>query len=132
MELEEWIATSACERFEENGIVVTAFLWKRLLTVGTLDNMDHNPSSTTAVNAFHGSGTSLFQFLTKDNPGESRPPVIIPPSEIKQHSLPDSYAVVPDVALTATAIDVAMVLSSNTGPLQSFLDEAQSKGKKLG
>ena len=40
----------------------------------------------------------------------------------------DSYAMVPVVALTATAIVVAIHLSSNSGPLQSFLDEAQSKG----
>ena len=77
MELEEWIAISVCERFEEDGIVAPACLQKGLFTVG------HNPSSTTAVNAFHGSGTSHFQFPTKDNPGESRSPATIPPSEIK-------------------------------------------------
>ena len=37
---------------------------------------------------------------------------------------------VPAVALTATATDVAMLLSSNIRPLQRFLDEAQSNGKK--
>lgn len=51
MELEEWIATSVCEWFEEDGVVAPAGLQKGLFTVGALDNIDHNPSSTTAVNA---------------------------------------------------------------------------------
>ena len=32
--------------------------------------------------------------------------------------------------MTITAIDVAMHLSSNTGPIQSFQDEVCSKGEK--
>ena len=69
MELEDWIATAVCQRFEEDGVVVPACLRKGLFTVGALDNIDHNPSSTTAVNAFHGTGTSLFQFPTEADPG---------------------------------------------------------------
>ena len=34
-----------------------------IFTVGALDNLDHNPSSTTANDAFHGTGISLFQFV---------------------------------------------------------------------
>ena len=71
IELVEWIATSVCEWFEEDGIVAPAGLWKGLFIVGVLGNIDNNTSSTTAMNAFYGSGTSLFQFPTKDNPGES-------------------------------------------------------------
>ena len=92
-----------------------------------MDNLDHNPSSTTAVDAFHGTGTSLFQFPTKADPGESRPPVEIPPSGMRQHSLPDSYAVVPAIALTATAVNVPALLSR---PLQTCLDEARAKEKR--
>ena len=33
-----------------------------LFTVGALDNLDHNPSSTTATDVFHGTGIRLFQF----------------------------------------------------------------------
>ena len=59
LELEDWIASSVCERFEEDGVVTPACLRKRLFTVGALDNLDHNPSSTTAVDAFHGTAISL-------------------------------------------------------------------------
>ena len=113
MELEDWIATSVCERFEEDGVVVPACLRKGLFTVGALDNLDHNPSSIIAVNAFHGTGTSLFQFPTKADPGESRPPVAIPPSRMRQHSLPDNYAVVPAIALIATAVNVPVNVPAN-------------------
>ncbi len=78
IELEEWITASVCERFEEDGVVVPAGLHKGLFTVGALDNIDHNPSSTTAVGAFHGCGISLFQFPTKANPGETRNPIVLP------------------------------------------------------
>ena len=120
LELENWICISVCERFEEDGIVTPACLRKGLFTVGALDNLDHNPSSTTAVDAFHGTGISLFQFLTKTHPGEDRPPITIPPLGATQHSLPDNYALVPAVALTATAIHVPMkpTNSSSYKPLQ--------------
>ena len=105
LELEEWIATSVCERFEEDGIVVPASLRKGLFTVGALDNIDHNPSSTTAAGSFHGCGISLFQFPTQANPGEARPPVVVS-SKTTQHCLPDGYAIVPAVALSSTAVGV--------------------------
>ena len=81
-----------------------ACLRKGLFTVGAQDNLDHNPSSTTAANAFHGTG-SLFQFPTSTDPGENRPPVTVSPSRNKQHYLP---AIVPAVALMASAVDVPM------------------------
>ena len=60
MQLEEWIATSVCEQFERDGVVAPTGLQKGLFTVCAQDNIDHNPSSTTAVNAFHGTGITLF------------------------------------------------------------------------
>ena len=46
--------------FKKIGIVVPAWLRRGLLTVGALDNLDYNPSSTTALGSFHGTGISLF------------------------------------------------------------------------
>ena len=123
LELEEWIATAVCEQFGEDGVVAPACLRKGLFTVGALDNLDHNPSSTTSVNSFHGTGISLFQFPTRNDPGESRQPVTIPPSGHK-HSLPDYYACVPAVALTTSAIAVPSSVTTETEPSQACLDEA--------
>ena len=123
LELEDWIATAVCEQFEEDGVVAPACLQKGLFTVGVLDNLDHNPSSTTSVDSFHGTGISLFQFPTSDDPGESRPPVTIPPSGHK-HSLPDYYACVPAVAVTISAIAVPSSVDTTTESSQACLDEA--------
>ena len=132
LELEHWIASSVCERFEEDGVVIPACLRKGVFTVGALDNLDHNPSSTTAVDAIHGTGICLFQFPTEVYPGEDRPPLIISPSETSQHSLPDSYGLVPAVALTACAVHVPIqpVSTKESELLSSCLNEAQSKEKK--
>ena len=91
--------------------------------MGALDNLDHNPTSTTSVNSFHGIGISLFQFPTKDNPGESRPPVTIPPSGHK-HSLPYCYACVPAIALATSAVAIPSSVDPDTEPPQACLDEA--------
>ena len=123
MELEDWIATSVCERFEEDGVVSPACLRKGLFTVGALDNLEHNPSSTTSQTSFHGTGISLFQLPTKTRIGESRPPITIPPSGRNKHSLPDSYASVPAVALKTSAIAVP---KCDVQPIQSCLEQAKS------
>ena len=103
MTLEDWLDTSVCERFKEDGVVSPACLRKGLFTVSALDNLDHNPSSTSYTSSFHGTGMSLFQFPTKEHDGEYRAPVTIPPSGTSEHTLPDNYASVPGVALKARA-----------------------------
>ena len=40
--------------------------------MAAVDNIDHNPSSTTAKDSFHGTGISLFQQPTVENPGTDR------------------------------------------------------------
>jgi len=116
MELKEWIATFVLQQFEKDGIVAPTDLWKGLLTVCAQDNIDHNPSSMTAVNAFHGSGITVFQFPTKANPGESRTPATVPPSGHKQYFLLDSYAMVTAIALTASTINVPMHIQNHFKP----------------
>ena len=40
-----------------------------LFTTAAVDNIDHNPSFTSAHDAFHGTAQSLFQHPNKDNTG---------------------------------------------------------------
>ena len=124
IELEDWIATSVCEQFKEDGIVAPACLRKGLFTIGALDNIDHDPSSTTSQTSFHGTGISLFQFPTAANSGVNRPGIRISPCGSSQHSLPDSYSFVPAVALITTTINVPNLDRSNTPPVQTCLEEA--------
>ena len=43
-------------------------LRKQVFTPGALDNIDHNPSATTAKDSFHGTAVSVVQHPTIDNP----------------------------------------------------------------
>ena len=108
------------------GVVVPACLRKGLFTVGALDNLDHNPSSTTAMNAFHGTVR-----IRKDNPGESRPLAKLSPCGSKQHHLPRAYGVVPAVALMSSSVDVPVPLAPMNMQLpQTSLDEAKAKERR--
>ena len=68
-ELANGLATAVCNKFKANGVVCPVSLRSGLFTVGALDNLDHNPSSTTAQGSFHGTGISMFQFPTETNLG---------------------------------------------------------------
>ena len=63
LELEVWSACLVCELFEEDGVVTPADIQKGICTVGILENLDYNPSSTIAVDTFHSIDTSVFQKL---------------------------------------------------------------------
>ena len=69
MQIKDWIVTSLCQRFREDGCVSPACLRKGIFSVGVLDNLDHNPSSTTLVSSFHGTSISIFQFRRQSEPG---------------------------------------------------------------
>ena len=68
------MALSLCGQYQANdvvcpNVVCPTHLRKGLLTVGAMDNIDHNPSSTTADSSFHGTGISIIQFPTVNNTG---------------------------------------------------------------
>ncbi|VDI15847.1 Hypothetical predicted protein [Mytilus galloprovincialis] len=46
-----------------------AFIKGQMFTTAAVDNIDHNPSSTTSKSSFHGTGISIFQHPIKDNIG---------------------------------------------------------------
>jgi hypothetical protein len=57
-----------------------------------MNNIDHNPTATTATTSFHGTSISLFQHLSTDNDGEKRESIRIKDSKIKRvPELPDSF-----------------------------------------
>ena len=69
LQLENQLANAVCDDNPSKGAVVPAQLRSGLFTVGALDNLDHNPTSSTVKGSFHGTGISLFQFPTAENPG---------------------------------------------------------------
>lgn len=68
------------------------------------DNIDHNPSSTTAHSSFHGTGISIFQFPTVENPGTAIEMVSAP--TVNEVSLPNAHTVFPGVAMHQSDAEV--------------------------
>ena len=81
-----------------------------MFTVGAIDNLDHDPSSTTAQGSFHGTGISLFQFPKQDS-GVSQPAVqrinlCSARSASTDITLPDTYSSVPPVSIKTSEVNV--------------------------
>ncbi|KAJ3591985.1 hypothetical protein NHX12_007115 [Muraenolepis orangiensis] len=72
-----------------------------------INNLNHNPSSTTAKGSFHGTGISFFQFPSKSNVGHFQDGMDMPSPETKKnHWLPDNFTTVPAVALKKANVAV--------------------------
>ena len=51
---------AAVDSYLEEGVVCPSILRKRLFTTAAMDNIDHNPTSTTATTSFHGTSISFL------------------------------------------------------------------------
>ena len=60
LQFESQPVTVLCEDFQGKRAAVPAQLGHRRFTVDALDNLDHNPSSTSAKGSLHGTNISLF------------------------------------------------------------------------
>jgi len=56
-------------QYIEEGVVYSPILMKYLFILAAVDNIDHNPTATTASTSFYGMGVSLFQNPSAENPG---------------------------------------------------------------
>ena len=76
--------------------------------IGTLDNVDHNPSSTSAEGSFYGTGISIIQTPEFENEGEDHilPFEIVSPD--KNIELPDNFTVVKAVSINQKSIEVPL------------------------
>ena len=60
------------QQLNSMNLMCPLILQKNLFTTTAVDNLDHNPSSTTAHGAFHGTGISLFQNRVSESDGIMR------------------------------------------------------------
>lgn len=125
IEIEEMMAVSVSERYKEDGFVAPPCLKWGLFTIGALDNLDHDPSSTTASSSFHGTGISMFQLPTMMNEGQERPPIKLNTCTNATHTLPSDYATVKPVELNTNNVTVpACEMKEN---VSSVLQEEKAK-----
>ena len=97
-----------CKRFEQDQVVCPPKLRNNLFTTAAVDNINHNPSSTTATDSFHGTGISLFQHSVAYNEGVSRDIVAIETTTSSKavESLPQSFTTIPPLILPLSTPEV--------------------------
>ena len=69
-EVQNNIAGQLCHQYVTEGVVRPKSLKDGLFTSAAIDNIDSNPSSTTANSAFHGTSISIFRHPKEDYPDE--------------------------------------------------------------
>ena len=101
MTTETALANSVIDKYKSDGVVCPQNLRKNLLTTGMIDNVDHNPSSTTSQDSFHGTSISLIQHASVFSPGTERAPIQMKQGQATKtvDKLPDFYALVPPASL---------------------------------
>ena len=85
---------SVSARFEDENVVCPPKLRFSLFTTAAVDNIDHNPSSTTAKGSLLGTGISLFQHPYENSTGGDCGIIILEKTvqTKKLTPLPDQYS----------------------------------------
>ena len=105
-----------CYHYEQEKALCPPELKGGLFTSAAVDNIDHNPSSTTSRDSFHGTGISLFQHPDENCSGIQR--VVIANQDNlhpRKSNLPESYTSVPPVVLQRDYPPVPKLQGSNSG-----------------
>ena len=112
LEISAQLGDAVVKRYVEDGIVCPPQLKTGLFCTAAMDNIDHNPSSTTSTTSFHGTSISVFQHVHADRTGRDREPVQFGPKKtMNVPELPDSY----------TNVMPAFFKDKNPSPPQSEL-----------
>ena len=109
LELSTTLGKNVLSHYNSTNIVCLPALKGGVFTSATLDNIDHNPGSTTAEGSFHGTGIPLFQHPTPENSGEHRHIEESITSQKNLLQLPANYA--------------------NISPVSNFLKEPKISGE---
>ena len=103
LSIEDQLVGAVCEQYNQNGVVTPRSLEKNRFCIGAIDNIDHNPSSTTAKSSFHGTSISMIQ--VGESCDEKMEPIHIPPKS-NRRELPKSYRDVPVLELQTNKMKV--------------------------
>ncbi len=60
------VTQQLCRIYKETGIVCPPVLQNDIFTSAAIDNLDHNPTSASATDSFHGTCISIFQHLNEE------------------------------------------------------------------
>ena len=100
MDLSTEMGNKVLNHYEEQNLVCPPSLKLNLFTTSALDNINHNPSSTTSEDSFHGTGISLFQ--PQDHKDDGLDQATSESAQMKEEkklsNLPECYAEVRPVS----------------------------------
>ena len=88
LRLSAQMGNSVCELFQRENVVCPPSLHGRVFTTAAVDNIDHNPGSTTSKESLHGAGISIFQHLTFEGEGVDRNIVLAEESDYTTTTTP--------------------------------------------
>ncbi len=99
LRLSAQMGNTACKQFHQEHVVCPLKLRSKVFTSAAVDNIDHNPSSTTSKASFHGTGISLFQHPTMNGEGIDRTSLFTEGSCVSKtvDELPQFYTDIPPV-----------------------------------
>ncbi|CAE1257574.1 unnamed protein product [Acanthosepion pharaonis] len=67
LEISGKLGETVIKQYDEEDVVCPTVLRKGLFTTAAVDNIDHNPTATTASTSFHDKSISMFQRPSKEN-----------------------------------------------------------------
>ncbi|KAM3625711.1 uncharacterized protein V6R79_016387 [Siganus canaliculatus] len=91
LEISAQLGDATVSKYVEDGVVCLTVLRKGLFTTSAMDNIDHNPTATTATASFHGTSVSAYQHPSKDKGEELRQLKFREEKEKTVPELPDSF-----------------------------------------
>ena len=118
------IANRLCSQYEIDGVVCPPELQAGIFTVGQADNIDHNPSSVSAKDSFHGTAHSICQHPDRNNYGQNQLDALYSDesSQTKYvQQLPAKYTSIPAVQPLPKDAHVPIYF----GPIRQPLDETR-------
>ena len=72
LEISAQLGEAVVAQYVEDRVVCPPVLRKKLFITSAVDNIDHNPTATTAKTSFHGTSISIFQHPSSEQLGEER------------------------------------------------------------
>ncbi|CAE1303156.1 unnamed protein product [Acanthosepion pharaonis] len=91
LEISGKLGETVIKQYVEEDVVFPPVLRKGLFTTAAVDNIDHNPTATTASTSFHGTSISMFQHPSKENREQRVSPKITDSRTRKVPELPEDY-----------------------------------------
>ena len=91
IELSTCLGNKVLQHYQHNNVVCPLSLKIGVFTTAAVDNIDHNSSSKTAEESFHGTGISLFQQAIKSNHGLEQCSIKAEAESDKLIELPEAY-----------------------------------------